>query len=137
MNFLDYTDGYGLLHVSDGESSKWWELVERLNDHWLGWDHSDDGGISGFDEFWELFSDLTSSLVHLVLDLGELASNMALSKARAQSVAAWLARQPGIGPSQVTAEGVGPLAPRDSNATPLGRIKNRRVEVLPAPAQLR
>ena len=68
---------------------------------------------------------------------GELASNMALSKARAQSVAAWLARQPGIGPSQVTAEGVGPLAPRDSNATPLGRIKNRRVEVLPAPAQLR
>ena len=68
---------------------------------------------------------------------GELASNMALSKARAQSVAAWLARQPGIGPSQVTAEGVGPLAPRDSNATPLGRIKNRRVEVLSAPAQLR
>ena len=68
---------------------------------------------------------------------GDLASNMALSKARAQSVAAWLARQPGIGPSQVTAEGVGPLAPRDTNATPEGRIKNRRVEVLPAPAQRR
>ena len=76
-SFLDDTDGNGLLHVSDGESSEWWELVESLDDHWLRWDHLDDSGILGFDGFWELFSDLTGSLVHLVLDLSELASNMA------------------------------------------------------------
>jgi len=75
--FLDDTDSNGLLHVSDGESSEWWELREGLDDHWLGWGKLDDGSISRLDEFGELFSDLTSSLVHLVLDLGELAGNMA------------------------------------------------------------
>ena len=74
---LDDTDGDGLLHVSDGESSERWELREGLNDHRLGWGHLDDGGITGLDGFWELLGNLTSSLVHLVLDLGELASNMA------------------------------------------------------------
>merc|ERR1719149_228758 len=61
----------------DSESTKWWELVESLDDHHLGWSQFDDGGISGLDEFWELLGNLTSSLVHLVLDLSELASNMA------------------------------------------------------------
>ena len=75
--FLDDTDGNGLLHISDGESSEWWELVESLHNHWLGWDHSDDTGITRLDVFWELLGNLTSSLVHLVLNLGELAGNMA------------------------------------------------------------
>ena len=75
--FLDNTDGDGLLHVSDSESTKWWELGESLDDHHLGWGHLDDSGITRLDVFWELLGNLTSSLVHLVLDLGELASNMA------------------------------------------------------------
>jgi hypothetical protein len=39
--------------------------------------HFDDSGISRLDEFWEFFSDLTGSLVHLVFNFGEFASNMA------------------------------------------------------------
>jgi hypothetical protein len=66
-----------LLHVSDSESTKWWEFVESFDDHHLGWGHSDDSSISGFDEFWEFFSNLTSSFVHLVFNFGEFASNMA------------------------------------------------------------
>merc|ERR1719502_1188548 len=75
--FLNDTDSDGLLHVSDSESTKWWELGESLDDHHLGWSHLDDSGITRLDVFWELFSDLTGSLVHLVLNFGELASNMA------------------------------------------------------------
>ncbi len=48
-DFLDNTDGNGLFHVSDGESSEWWVLIEGFNAHWLLWDHSNEGGISGFD----------------------------------------------------------------------------------------
>merc|ERR1719329_1825617 len=76
LGFLDDTDSDSLLHVSDSESTEWWELRESLDDHWLGWGKSDDGGITGLDGFGELLSDLTSSLVHLVLDLSELAGNM-------------------------------------------------------------
>merc|ERR1711907_617780 len=75
--FLDDSDSDGLLHISDSESTKWWELGESLDDHHLGWGHLDDSGITRLDVFWELFSDLTGSLVHLVLNFGELASNMA------------------------------------------------------------
>lgn len=74
---LDDSDSNGLLHVSDGESTEWWELVEGFDDHWLGGDHLNDTGVSGFDEFWEFFGNLTGSLVHLVLDFSELASDMA------------------------------------------------------------
>ena len=76
LNFLDDTDSDGLLHVSDSESSKWWELGESFDNHWLGWGHFDDSGISGFDGFWELFGNLTGSLVHLVLDLCEFTGDM-------------------------------------------------------------
>jgi len=75
--FLDDTDSDGLLHVSDSESTKWWELVESLDDHHLGWGHLDDSGISRLDEFWEFLGNLTGSFVHFVFDFGELASNMA------------------------------------------------------------
>jgi len=62
---LNDTDSDGLLHVSDSESSERWEFSESFNNHWLGGNHLDDGGITGLDVFWELFSNLTSSLVHL------------------------------------------------------------------------
>jgi len=45
-DFLDDTDGNGLFHVSDGESSEGWVLIEGFNAHWFLWDESDHGGIS-------------------------------------------------------------------------------------------
>lgn len=63
--FLDNTDGNGLLHVSDGESTEWWILLESFNAHWLLWDHSNKGGITGLDVLWLFFEDLTRSSVDL------------------------------------------------------------------------
>ena len=61
---------------------------------------------------------------------GGLASNIALSKKRADSVRQNLIAQYGVAPGQVSANGVGPLAPRASELTPEGQQKNRRVEVV-------
>lgn len=60
---------------------------------------------------------------------GGLADNIALSERRAESVAARL-RGMGVAAAQISAEGVGYLAPRASNATQDGRLANRRVEVV-------
>jgi OOP family OmpA-OmpF porin len=65
---------------------------------------------------------------------GGLAANDALSQARAESVRNRLITRHGVAAAQVTAEGVGSLAPRDTNATDEGRARNRRVEVMPATA---
>jgi len=46
FGLLDDTNSDSLLHVSDGESSEWWEGSESFDNHWLGWGHSDDTGIS-------------------------------------------------------------------------------------------
>ena len=43
----------------------------------------------------------------------------------------------GIAPDRITAEGVGPADPRADNATTEGRLKNRRVEVVPTPTRQR
>ncbi len=75
-DFLDDTDGNGLLHVSDGESSEGWVLIEGLNAHGLLGDHSDHGGISGFDGLGLGFGDLAGSSVDLGLDLIELAGDV-------------------------------------------------------------
>ncbi len=61
---------------------------------------------------------------------GNLATNIALSTARAASVRDRLIRDFGIPAAQVSAEGVGYLAPRDSNLTQEGRARNRRVEAV-------
>lgn len=61
---------------------------------------------------------------------GALKANIALSQARAESVRQALLADPAVSPEQVSAEGIGPLAPRDSNMTEVGRQKNRRVEVM-------
>ena len=62
--------------------------------------------------------------------LGALAGNIALSKLRAESVRGWMIENYAIPPDQITAEGVGYLAPRDSNLTEQGLNRNRRVEVM-------
>ena len=61
---------------------------------------------------------------------GGVAGNLSLSKLRAQSVRQRLLADFPIPATQITAEGAGSLSPRDSNATDLGRQKNRRVEVM-------
>lgn len=61
---------------------------------------------------------------------GGLEANIALSKKRAQAVRQALLQEPGVAAAQVSAEGVGPLAPRSSNLTDEGRQKNRRVEAV-------
>lgn len=61
---------------------------------------------------------------------GGLSSNITLSKKRADSVRQTLIAQYGVAAGQVSANGVGPLAPRSSNLTPDGQQQNRRVEVV-------
>ena len=56
-----------------------------------------------------------------------MATNMALSKARAESVKAYLVAQ-GANASLIEATGYGPNQPIASNKTAAGRQQNRRVE---------
>ena len=61
---------------------------------------------------------------------GSLEGNIKLSQLRAESVRQTVLFAHKISPNQIEAEGVGFLAPRDSNLTEAGRQKNRRVEVM-------
>jgi OOP family OmpA-OmpF porin len=74
--------------------------------------------------------DRTVALVGHTDASGDLAGNVALSRARAASVRDRLVRDYGAPADRVTAEGVGYLAPRATNLTPEGRTLNRRVEVV-------
>ena len=66
---------------------------------------------------------------------GALRANVDLSRKRAQGVRQVLLMRLGVAAGQVTAEGVGPLAPRASNLTEAGRQKNRRVEAVQTSTQ--
>lgn len=61
---------------------------------------------------------------------GGLAGNITVSRARAESVRAYLIQSLKVNAAQVQAEGVGYLSPRANNDTPEGRTQNRRVEVM-------
>jgi outer membrane protein OmpA-like peptidoglycan-associated protein len=61
---------------------------------------------------------------------GGLEGNIALSRARAQSVRTAMIAIYDVPGKQVAAEGVGYLSPRASNLTDAGRAANRRVEVM-------
>merc|ERR1719515_291324 len=76
LDGLDDTDGDGLSHVSDGESSKWWVLREGLDAHRLGGGHEDDGGITRLDLLGEVFHLLSGSSIDLLLEFGELAGDV-------------------------------------------------------------
>jgi OOP family OmpA-OmpF porin len=60
---------------------------------------------------------------------GSRATNMRLSKARAQAVEEFL-QQNGASPAQVTSRGYGPAQPVASNRTEAGRAQNRRVALI-------
>ncbi|MBT9384114.1 OmpA family protein [Pseudooceanicola sp. CBS1P-1] len=61
---------------------------------------------------------------------GGLDSNMALSLHRAQAVEQVLKTRYGVPAGQISARGIGFLAPRDSNDSRAGRQANRRVEAV-------
>jgi len=61
---------------------------------------------------------------------GSLKRNVELSRERAVSVMNRLIASYGVNSDQLSAEGVGFLSPRATNATPEGRDRNRRVEVV-------
>ncbi len=60
----------------------------------------------------------------------DLATNVKLSQARAQSVVNALVSQYGIAAARLTPYGAGPYAPVATNRTEEGRAKNRRVELV-------
>ncbi len=62
--------------------------------------------------------------------VGDLKSNMDLSRRRADAVVKELTTKHGIASSRLRADGVGPLSPVASNDTEDGRAKNRRVELV-------
>lgn len=81
-------------------------------------------------QWMESDPDLRLTLVgHTDAD-GSLAANIALSKRRAEAVRGVLVASYGADAGRIGAEGVGFLAPRASNASPEGRLANRRVEVI-------
>jgi len=73
---LDDTDGNGLPHVTDGETSEGRVLSKSLNTHGLGRLHLHYGGITGLDELGVLLNALTGTAVDLLDQLGELAGNV-------------------------------------------------------------
>jgi len=76
-DLLDDTDGDGLTHVSDSETTERSVGGESLDDHGLGGDKLDHGGILGLNVLGLILSDGTSTLVDLGSELLELAGNMA------------------------------------------------------------
>jgi outer membrane protein OmpA-like peptidoglycan-associated protein len=61
---------------------------------------------------------------------GNLATNMTLSKQRAEAVVNAVVSEHGIAAGRLIANGVGPLAPVASNGAEDGRARNRRVELV-------
>ncbi|NKJ48394.1 flagellar motor protein MotB [Burkholderia sp. SG-MS1] len=65
--------------------------------------------------------------------IGNPASNLKLSEARAASVRDWLADAPGIAPTRLAIQGYGDTRPKAANDTDAGRAANRRVEITLVP----
>ena len=63
--------------------------------------------------------------------VGSFDSNLALSKRRADAVAAALVKDYGIAANRMVGNGVASLAPVASNSSDEGKAKNRRVELVP------
>lgn len=61
---------------------------------------------------------------------GKYGSNWELSSARASYVARWLIQEEHLDPKRVSVTGYGEYRPIADNATPEGRMKNRRVDII-------
>lgn len=62
---FDNTNGNGLAHIANGETAKRGVVGEGFDAHWLLWDHTNDTGITLFQEFWVFFQNFTGTTVHL------------------------------------------------------------------------
>lgn len=62
--------------------------------------------------------------------LGSASYNQSLSESRARAVMLYLIKTHGISPDKINAIGYGESKPIDSNGTPEGRARNRRVEIV-------
>ena len=71
---------------------------------------------------------VTMKVVGFTDDTGQAGVNKTLSRARAQAVADWITIR-GISAKRFIVIGKGPSDPVESNATPGGRTRNRRIEV--------
>jgi hypothetical protein len=65
-----------------------------------------------------------------VADIGDPSVDMELSRARAEEVRRYLITAHGLDPRVIAAEGRGSTEPIAENATPEGRARNRRAEVV-------
>jgi OOP family OmpA-OmpF porin len=95
----------------------------------------DAGGFASLDALALWLGDNPGARVALVGHTdaeGGLAANIDLSRRRAAAVRDRLVAQHGIAAERLSAEGVGWLAPRATNATEAGREANRRVEAVVA-----
>ncbi len=61
-------------------------------------------------------------------------TNWELSTTRATNVVRFLQEKAGVPPQRLVAAGYGPYHPIGTNATPTGRARNRRIEILLTPA---
>jgi len=61
-------------------------------------------------------------------NVGSKANNQILSESRAYALRQYFVDK-GIDPARLTFKGYGETRPRDTNTTPEGRAKNRRVEI--------
>ena len=85
VNALDDTDGDGLPHVTDSETTERWVFVVGLDTHGLAWDKLGNASITGLDELGVVLKRLASSTIDLLLELSELAgdvSGMAIEDGR-------------------------------------------------------
>ncbi|MCH2076316.1 MAG: OmpA family protein [Rhodobacteraceae bacterium] len=92
-----------------------------------------DDEYQSLEELAVYLSDNPSKVVALVGHTdasGALDLNVAISKERAAAARTLLINTFGVPAGQVTAEGMGYLAPRATNSTAEGRTLNRRVEVI-------
>jgi hypothetical protein len=73
---LDDTDGNGLTHVTDSETTERRVVSESLNAHGLGGNHLDDGSVTRLDELGGVLNRLAGTAVDLLKQLRELAGNV-------------------------------------------------------------
>jgi OmpA-OmpF porin, OOP family len=75
-------------------------------------------------------ADLTLRIEGHTDDVGDEASNRALSERRAEAVKAWLVAEGGIASGRLATAGLGESQPAVKPTTPEARAQNRRVELI-------
>jgi len=97
----------------------------------------DKKAIKSLDEVAEILKKYTKAMLTVeghTDNTGKADANKKLSQKRADSVKEYLAGK-GVDASRITAIGYGSEKPIDTNKTPAGRAKNRRVELKASYAQ--